>query len=109
MCLSQVKRFVVKIVMSDRKNYLISNNEWAVTNLIFCKFEHHFEINMERNGNNFFELIGVSQLVFDFCDYKIGCTFDVDVDAMLLKSIFLIMQFNGMGEIHILSNISDSM
>ena len=48
------------------------------------------------------------QLVFDFFDYKIGCTFDVDVGAKLPKSIFFIMQFNVVREIHILSNISDS-
>ena len=48
------------------------------------------------------------QLVFDFFDYKIGCTYDVDVGVKLLKSIFFIMQFNGTWEIHILSNISDS-
>ena len=77
------KRFPVKIFMSDRENYLTSNHEWAVTNLIFLQFmfEHHFEINIEWNGNNFSSWLVFTQLVFDSCDYKIGCNFYVDVDG----------------------------
>ena len=35
---------------------------------------------MEQDGNNFSDWFVFPQLVVDFCDYKIGCNFDVDVD-----------------------------